>query len=79
MTTLTTKEPGLGGGEGAAYLNETNERDPRSTSLTVELQTALGEIAGRPAESKRHTVVEPRRAAFDPVQARQPTDSTGQR
>ena len=47
VTTLTTKEPGLGGGEGAAYLNETNERDPRSTSLTVELQTALGEIAGR--------------------------------
>ena len=47
VTTLTTKEPGLGGGEGAAYLNEANERDPRSTSPTVELQTALGEIAGR--------------------------------
>jgi GntR family transcriptional regulator len=47
VTTLTTREPGLGGGEGAAYLNEANERDPRSTSPTVELQTALGEIAYR--------------------------------
>ena len=54
VTTLTTKEPGLGGGEGAAYLNETNERDPRSTSLTVELQTALGEIAGRSESKKAH-------------------------
>ena len=47
VTTLTTREPGLGGGEGAAYLNEANERDPRSTSPTVELQTALAEIAYR--------------------------------
>jgi GntR family transcriptional regulator len=47
VTTLTTKEPGLGGGEGAAYLNEANERDPRSDIPTVELQTALGEIAYR--------------------------------
>jgi GntR family transcriptional regulator len=47
VTTLTTGEPGLGGGEGAAYLNEANERDPRSTRPTVELQTALGEIAYR--------------------------------
>ncbi len=47
VTTLTTKEPGLGGGEGAAYLNEANERHPRSDVPTVELQTALGEIAFR--------------------------------
>ena len=47
VTTLTTKEPGLGGGEGAAYLNEASERDPRSDIPTVELQTALGEIAYR--------------------------------
>ena len=47
VTTLTTKEPGLGGGEGAAYLNEANERNPRSDIPTVELQTALGEIAYR--------------------------------
>ena len=32
VTTLTTKEPGLGGGEGAAYRYEASERDPRSTS-----------------------------------------------
>jgi GntR family transcriptional regulator len=47
VTTLTTKEPGLGGGEGAAYLNEAGERHPRSDIPTVELQTALGEIAYR--------------------------------
>ena len=47
VTTLTTKERGLGGGEGAAYLNEANERHPRSDIPTVELQTALGEIAFR--------------------------------
>jgi len=47
VTTLTAKEPGLGGGEGAAYLKEANERDPRSTIPTVELQTALAEIAYR--------------------------------
>jgi GntR family transcriptional regulator len=47
VTTLTTKEPGLGGGEGAAYLNEADERHPRSDIPTVELQTALGEIAYR--------------------------------
>ena len=47
VTTLTTKEPGLGGGEGAAYLSEASERDPCSTIPTVELQTALGEIAFR--------------------------------
>ena len=47
VTTLTTKEPGLGGGEGAAYRNEADERHPRSTIPTVELQTALGEIAYR--------------------------------
>jgi GntR family transcriptional regulator len=47
VTTLTTREPGLGGGEGTAYLNEANERHPRSDIPTVELQTALGEIAYR--------------------------------
>jgi GntR family transcriptional regulator len=47
VTTLTTKHPGLGGGEGAAYLTEASERNPRSTIPTVELQTALGEIAYR--------------------------------
>jgi len=47
VTTLTAKEPGLGGGEGAAYLNEANERHPRSDVPTVQLQTALGEIAYR--------------------------------
>jgi GntR family transcriptional regulator len=47
VTTLTTRHPGLGGGEGAAYLTEANERHPRSTIPTVELQTALGEIASR--------------------------------
>jgi len=47
VTTLTTKEPGLGGGEGAAYLSEANERHPRSSTPTVELRTALGEIADR--------------------------------
>ncbi|MGZ3487678.1 MAG: GntR family transcriptional regulator [Isosphaeraceae bacterium] len=47
VTTLTTQHPGLGGGEGAAYLNEASERHPRSTIPTVELQTALGEIAYR--------------------------------
>jgi GntR family transcriptional regulator len=47
VTTLTTKEPGLGGGEGAAYRSEASERDPHSTIPTVELQTALGEIAYR--------------------------------
>jgi GntR family transcriptional regulator len=47
VTTLTTRHPGLGGGEGAAYLTEASERDPRSTTPTVELQTALGEIAYR--------------------------------
>ena len=47
VTTLTTKEPGLGGGEGAAYLTEASERHPRSDIPTVELQTALGEIAYR--------------------------------
>ena len=47
VTTLTTKEPGLGGGEGAAYLYEASERNPRSDIPTVELQTALGEIAYR--------------------------------
>ena len=40
-------EGALGGGEGAAYLNEASERDPRSDIPTVELQTALGEIAYR--------------------------------
>ena len=44
VTTLTTDHPGLGGGEGAAYLTEANERHPRNTVPTVELQTALGEI-----------------------------------
>ena len=47
VTTLTTQHPGLGGGEGAAYLNEANERHPRGTIPTVEVQTALGEIAYR--------------------------------
>ena len=47
VTTLTTKHPGLGGGEGAAYLNEARERHPRSDIPAVELQTALGEIAYR--------------------------------
>lgn len=47
VTTLTTKHPGLGGGEGAAYLSEASERHPRSDIPTVELQTALGEIAYR--------------------------------
>ena len=46
-TTLTTQHPGLGGGEGAAYLTEASERHRRSTIPTVELQTALGEIAFR--------------------------------
>jgi GntR family transcriptional regulator len=47
VTTLTTDQPGLGGGEGAAYLSEASERNPRSDTPTVELQTALGEIAYR--------------------------------
>ena len=47
VTTLTTQHPAIGGGEGAAYLNEANERHPRSTIPTVELQTALGKIAYR--------------------------------
>ncbi len=47
VTTLTTQHPGLGGGEGAAYVNEANERHPRGTIPTVEVQTALGEIAYR--------------------------------
>ena len=47
VTTLTTKEPGLGGGEGAAYLTGASERHPRSDIPTVELQTALGDIAYR--------------------------------
>ena len=47
VITLTTKEPGLGGGEGAAYRYEASERDPRSDIPTVELQTALGGIAYR--------------------------------
>src|ERR1700761_7752174 len=47
VTTLTSGHPGLGGGEGAAYLSEANERHPRSDIPTVELQTALGEIAYR--------------------------------
>jgi GntR family transcriptional regulator len=47
VTKLTTDNPGLGGGEGAAYLTEANERHPRSGMPTVELQTALGEIAFR--------------------------------
>ncbi len=47
VTTLTTREPGLGGGEGAAYLNEVIERHPRSDIPTVELQTAVGEVAYR--------------------------------
>ena len=45
VTTLTTQHPGLGGGEGAAYLSEASERHPRCSTPTVELQTALGEIA----------------------------------
>jgi GntR family transcriptional regulator len=47
VTTLTTDHPELGGGEGAAYLSEASERHPRSDTPTVELQTALGEIAHR--------------------------------
>ena len=47
VTKLTTDNPGLGGGEAAAYLTEANERHPRSGTPTVELQTALGEIAFR--------------------------------
>jgi GntR family transcriptional regulator len=47
VTKLTTDNPGLGGGEGAAYLTEASERHPRSDIPTVELQTALGEIAFR--------------------------------
>jgi len=47
VTTLTTPHSGLGGGGGAAYLNEASERHPRSTIPTVELRTALGEIAYR--------------------------------
>ena len=47
VTTLTSDIPGLGGGEGAAYLSEADERHPRSDIPTVELQTALGEIAYR--------------------------------
>jgi GntR family transcriptional regulator len=47
VTTLTTDHPGLGGGEGAAYLSEASERHPRSDIPTVELQTALGQIAYR--------------------------------
>jgi GntR family transcriptional regulator len=47
VTKLTSDSPGLGGGEGAAYLSEASERHPRSAIPTVELQTALGEIAFR--------------------------------
>lgn len=47
VTTLTSDQPGLGGGEGAAYSSEASERHPRSAIPTVELQTALGEIAFR--------------------------------
>jgi GntR family transcriptional regulator len=47
VTKLTSDSPGLGGGEGAAYLSEASERHPRSDIPTVELQTALGEIAYR--------------------------------
>lgn len=47
VSTLTSGHPGLGGGEGAAYLSEANERHPRSSVPMVELQTALGEIAYR--------------------------------
>jgi GntR family transcriptional regulator len=48
VTTLTTdRVTGLGGGEGAAYRTEARERHPRVTTPTVELQTALGEIARR--------------------------------
>ena len=47
VTELTSDSPGLSGGEGAAYLSEASERHPRSDIPTVELQTALGEIAFR--------------------------------
>ncbi len=47
VTTLTTGHPGLGGGEGTAYLSEAEERHPRSSVPMVELQTARGEVAYR--------------------------------
>jgi GntR family transcriptional regulator len=48
ITTLTADPgTGLGGGEGAAYLLEAEERLPRSSTPSVELRTATGEIAAR--------------------------------
>jgi len=57
VTKLTSDSPGLGGGEGAAYLSEASERHPRSEIPTVELQTALGEIAFRLGVPERTPVV----------------------
>ena len=74
VTTLTTKEPGLGGGEGAAYLNEANERRDRSDIPTVELQTALGEIAYRLGVPEGTPVVSRHERRFiRPKRASQPT------
>ena len=47
VTTLTSDEASLGGGEGVAYFSEAKERNPRSSKPRVESQTASAEIAAR--------------------------------
>ncbi len=79
VTKLTSDSPGLGGGEGAAYLSEASERHPRSDIPTVELQTALGEIAYRLGVPEGTPVVSLARAALYPVQAGQSANRAGQR
>ena len=74
VTTLTTAHPGRGGGEGAAYLTEVSERHPRSDIPTVELQTALGEIAYRLGVPEGTPVVSRHeRRYIRSKQAKQPT------
>ena len=79
VITLTTKEPGLGGGEGAAYRYEASERDPSQRHPHRGTSDRAGRDRVPAGGAGRHACGEPPRAAFHPVQARQPTGSTGQR
>ena len=54
VTTLTTKEPGLGGRRGGRIPERSQRARPSQRIPTVELQTALGEIAYRLGSAGGH-------------------------
>jgi DNA-binding transcriptional MocR family regulator len=77
VTTLTTHEPGLGGGEGAAYLTEASKRHPRSTIPPSNSRPPWARSRSGSGGPGRHAGGEPSRAAFHPGQARQSADRFG--